>query len=120
MGGLLLVRPRVFGSKSGDNFDYKDRKFPVEIDASTLQTDEFIITVPSGYTVDELPPAVNAVSTPASYVSQASFEGNQLRYKREYKVQQVMVPLEGLKELKSVYNQISADERNSAVLKRVP
>jgi hypothetical protein len=119
MGNLLLVRPRVFGSKSGDNFDYKDRKFPVEIDAATLQTDEFHISVPAGFTVDELPPAVKVDSGHAAYASEAKFENNKLSYKREYKVQKVMIPLEELKQLKGVYTQIAADERNSAVLKRV-
>ncbi len=119
MGNMLLVRPRVFGSKSEGIIDLKERKFPFELESATLQTDEFDLQVPPGYTVDELPPPTNATSKIASYTSQIKFADNTIQYKREFKIDQVMIPLEKLPELNGLYKQILADERNAAVLKRI-
>ena len=118
MGTMMLVRPRVIGSMVDASFDLKDRKYPVELDGASDMTDEFDITVPPGYTVDELPPPVSADIAPASYKSHSEFKDNVLTYKREYKVREVMIPLERLKELRGFYGMISADERGAAVLKR--
>lgn len=118
VGGMILVRPRVFGSKSGGLLDLKDRKYPYELDSPTRQTDEFRIKLPFGYTVDELPPPTAVTNPAASYTSEAKLEGDVLTYKREFKAEQVMVPTEKLGELNAAYKKIQADERNAAVLKR--
>jgi hypothetical protein len=118
VGGLLLVRPRVFGSKGAGNIDLKERKYEYELGAPTLQTDEFNITLPAGFVLDELPAPVKVSSIGATYKSEIKMEGNVLSYKREFMLDKVAVPLENLKELNSAYRQISADERNSAVFKR--
>lgn len=118
MGALLLIRPRVFGSKMEGTIDLKERKYAFELGAPTLQTDEFNIAMPAGFTVDELPTPTKVSSPGASYKSEIKMDGNVLSYRREYTLNQVSVPLEGLKELNSTYRQISADERNSAVFKR--
>jgi hypothetical protein len=118
-GPLLLLRPRVFGSKAESIFDLKERKHALEIEAPTLQTDEFHITLPDGMVADELPPAVDAVSGPISYSSLSTFKDKVLNYKRTYKIDQVHVPLQGLEEWNRVNRKIVQDERSSAVIKRV-
>ncbi|MBI2682870.1 MAG: DUF3857 and transglutaminase domain-containing protein [Acidobacteriales bacterium] len=118
MGGMMLVRPRVVGTMVDASFDLKDRKYPVELDGTSAETDEFRITVPPGYMVDELPPAVAADIAPASYKSNSEFKDNVLTYRREYRVKQVMIPLDKLKELHGFYGMIAGDERSAAVLKR--
>src|SRR5208337_3313897 len=48
-GGLLLVRPRVIGSKSSALLETREpRKYPVEFDAPVWDTDAFYITLPPG------------------------------------------------------------------------
>src|SRR5712671_5778791 len=60
-GGLLLVRPRVIGSKSRGLLETKEpRYFSIEFDGPARDTDSFEITVPAGYEVDDLPPPVDA------------------------------------------------------------
>jgi hypothetical protein len=120
VGGLLLIRPRIFGSKAEGLIDLKERKYPVEMEATAIHSDEFNITLPMGFTVDELPAPVKIVSGPISYSSESVLNGTTLKYNRQYKVEQVMVPLEGLEELNRVNRKIAQDERNSAVLKRQP
>ncbi|MGC1648456.1 MAG: DUF3857 and transglutaminase domain-containing protein, partial [Candidatus Sulfotelmatobacter sp.] len=55
-GSLLLVRPRVLGSKASDVLETREpRKFPFEFSGPLRDTDNFEIALPPGYQVDELP-----------------------------------------------------------------
>jgi hypothetical protein len=117
-GNLLLVRPRVLGSKSRDLLETKEaRKYPVEFDGPSRDTDTFEITIPPGYEVDDLPPPINADYSFASYHSKTEAQGNVLRYTRTFEVKELSVPVSKVDELKKLYRIIASDERNTAVLK---
>lgn len=117
-GNLLLVRPRVIGNKSSSLLETKEpRKYPVEFEGPSRDTDTFEIKLPDGYQVDDLPPAVNADYSFASYHSKAEVEGNTLRYTRTFEVKELSVPLSKVEDLKKLYRIIAGDERNTAVLK---
>ncbi len=118
-GNLLLVRPRVLGQKSEIMLEGKERRHPVEFDEASLQTDSYEITLPEGYAIDELPSPVELDAGVATYHSRAEVQGNVLRYRREYRVKNVYVDRQELQKLKSFFRQVAADERNSAVLKKV-
>jgi len=117
-GDLLLVRPRVLGQKQLDLFGEKPRKYPVEFENASVESDIFEITVPAGYAVEEVPPPLEADCGAAAYRSKVEVTANVLRYDRQYTVKGVTVPTDRLDELKKFFRQIAADERNSAVLKR--
>jgi hypothetical protein len=58
----------VLGVKSSGLLETKEpRKFPIEFDGPSRDTDSFDITVPDGYLVDDVPPAVDADYGFASY-----------------------------------------------------
>jgi len=116
VGGLMLVRPRVFGSKSEGIYDLKERKYDVELDAPAFQTDDFEITLPSNYSVDELPRGVDLQGPVGSYSSTTTATGNTLSYKRQYVIKQVHVPVKDLDQLNRFFSGIIADEKSSAVL----
>src|SRR5713226_3392034 len=119
-GNLLLVRPRFIGNKSSDLLETKEpRKYPVEFDGPSQDTDTFEITLPAGYEVDDLPPPVNADYSFASYHSKTEVNGNTLKYTRTFEVKELSVPLGKVEELKKLYRVIAGDERNTAVLKPV-
>ncbi len=119
-GGLLLVRPRVLGSKSSGIMETKEpRKFPVEFDGPVRDTDSFEITLPPGYEVDDLPPPVDVDYGYADYHSKTVVAGNVIRYSRTFEVKDLSVPVSKADELKKFYRIISSDERNTAVLKPV-
>lgn len=117
-GNLLLLRPRVLGQKAQDFFRGKERKYPVQFEAPTLQTDAFEITLPPGFTVDDLPSPADLDAGFASYKSQIEVKGNVLRYSRQYEIKDILVPTEQLPRLKTFYRQVAGDENASAVLKR--
>jgi len=117
-GDLLLLRPRFVGNKSSDLLETKEpRKYPVEFDGPSRDTDIFEISLPPGYVVDDLPPPVNADYSFASYHSKTEATGNVLKYTRTFEVKELSVPLNKVEDLKKLYRIIASDERNTAVLK---
>jgi len=117
-GDLLLVRPRVLGSKSSGILETKEpRKFPVEFEGPFRDTDTFDITLPTGYEVDELPPPIDADYSFASYHSKTDAHEHTLHYTRTMEIKELSVPVSKMDELKKFYRMIASDERNTAVLK---
>jgi predicted transglutaminase-like cysteine proteinase len=117
-GGLLLVRPRVLGNKGQGILETKEpRKFSIEFTGPARDTDNFEITIPAGYVVDDVPPPVDADYGFASYHSKTEVKGNVIDYQRTYEVKELSVPVNRAEELKKFYRIIASDERNTVVLK---
>ncbi|HSK45485.1 MAG TPA: DUF3857 domain-containing protein [Candidatus Binatia bacterium] len=117
-GPLLLVRPRVVGEMAGAFDVTKPRHYAYEFDAPFLRSDSVEITLPEGYSVDELPEPAKAVFPFAEYTSKAEKEGNVLKYNRQYRMQTTQVPVERIEQLRKLFAQIGTDEKNMAVLKK--
>ncbi len=117
-GSLVLVRPRVIGTKSSAILETKEpRKFAIEFEGPARDTDSFEITIPPGYEVDDLPPPVDSDYSFASYHSKTEAKGGVIHYTRTFEVKELSVPVERAEELKKFYRIIASDERNTAVLK---
>ena len=117
-GNLLLLRPRFIGNKSSDLLETKEpRKYPVEFDGPSRDTDTFEIALPPGYEVDDLPPQVDADYSFASYHSKTEVSGGTLKYTRTFEVKELSVPVSKVEELRKLYRIIASDERSTAVLK---
>jgi hypothetical protein len=119
-GNLLLVRPRVLGSKGSGILETKEpRKFPLEFDGPSRDTDSFDIALPPGYEVDELPPPMDMDYSFGSYHSKTEASGQMLHYTRALEIKELSVPVSKMDELKKFYRMIATDERNTAVLRPV-
>jgi hypothetical protein len=117
-GNLLLVRPRVLGIYAQGFLEQKEpRKYPIELDCPAQYSDEFDITLPAGFEVDDLPPAMNIENSFASYHSKTELKGNVLHYERIFEVKQLSIPVEQSDELRKFYRMVATDERGTAVLK---
>lgn len=117
-GDLLLLRPRVIGTKARAILETKEpRRFPVEFEGPVRDVDQFEITLPPGYEVEELPPPVDADFGFASYHSKTESKGNVVGYTRTFEVKELSVPVSKAEELKKFYRIIASDERNTAVIK---
>ena len=120
-GNLLLVRPRVIGNKGLGFLETKEpRKFAIELDEPTRDTDTFEITIPAGYAVDDLPPPVDAEYSFASYHSKTVVNGNVVGYTRTFEVKELSVPVNKAEDLRKFYRIIAGDERSTVVLKPTP
>ncbi len=117
MGPLLMVRPRVLGSESME-LDRKHRKYPIDLRETRLDNDDYTITVPEGYAVDELPDPVKLDVGFAAYESSTRLDGNLLHYTRTYTVREVSIPADRYDDLQKLAAAIDADEQNHAVFKK--
>ena len=118
VGNLLALRPAVVGRESSDLLETKDpRKFPVNFAGPRHDSDQFEITIPSGYAVDDLPPPVDLDYNFASYHSKTEAVGNVLKHTRSLDIKELTVPMSEMENLKKFYRVIAGDERNTAVLK---
>jgi hypothetical protein len=120
-GELLLVRPRVLGSKGSGLLETDEpRVHPIEFDRPQLDTDVFEIAIPDGFVIDELPPTVKVDEGFAAYQSKTEAVGKKIRYTRIFEIRELSVPAVKAEKLKQLYRTIANDERNLAVLKRAP
>jgi hypothetical protein len=120
VGDLLALRTVVLGRESTDLLETKEpRKFPVNFDGPRHDADQFEITIPPGYEVDDLPPPVDLDYKFASYHSKVESAGNVLKYTRSLEIKELTVPLSEIEDLKKFNRVIAGDERNTAVLKPV-
>ncbi len=118
-GDLLIVRPCVLGEKELTFDSEKPREYPVEFPTSTLDTDQFSITLPPGFVPEQLPSPVNISDAFVNYKSETKLVGNVLQYTRSYEVKTSFVAVKDLGQLKRDFQAISLDERSLAVLHRV-
>lgn len=118
VGDLMLVRPRVIGVKSSGILETKEpRQFPVEFEGPVMDRDNFEITIPAGFVVDDLPPPADVDFSFASYHSKTEAKSNIISYTRTFEVKELSVPVSKAEDLKKFYRIIASDERNTAVLR---
>jgi hypothetical protein len=117
-GDLILLRPCVLGRKSSGILETREpRHYPIEFEGPVRDTDQFEISLPAGYEVDELPSPVDADFSFASYHAKSELKGNVIYYTRTFEIKELSVPLNKADELKKFYRIVAGDERNAAVLK---
>ncbi|HET6840603.1 MAG TPA: DUF3857 domain-containing protein [Candidatus Angelobacter sp.] len=117
-GAMLLVRPRVVGEMAGAWDANKPRHYAYDFPAPFVNTDKVEIAVPEGFQVYELPEPAKTALPFAQYSSKTEAEGNTIKYTREYKMEATEVPLDGMAQLKTLFADITSDEKNMAVLKK--
>jgi transglutaminase-like putative cysteine protease len=116
-GDLLLVRPRVIGSHV-ERISEKERKYPIDLGETGTWRDTIDVALPAGYVVDDMPEPVSVDVGFASYKSEVKASGATLHYSREYVVRDLDLAPEKYPDVKKLMSAITADENNSAVLKK--
>ncbi len=116
-GGLLLVRPRVLGVKTlGLATTKHPREYPFELSGMGLETDSFDITIPSGYSVDDLPEPADADYGFASYHAKTVVEAGRSTIAAATRSSR-RGPGRSGGQGQDVYQIVAGDERNMVVLK---
>jgi len=117
-GGLLFLRPRIVGQLEGFLDTSKPRHYSYQFTVPSLLNETVEITLPEGFRADELPPAVASVFPFGAYSSSTEVADNLLRYKREYRVSDTVVPVDRIGELRKLFTEIRNDEKNVATLRK--
>ena len=121
-GNLLLLRPRVLGSKTSafppELLDpTKTRHYPVELGGPTVQNDLFDFQLPEGYSAKDLPKPISLQFPFGSYKSSMEATGNTLRYKRTYQLNKAVVTMDQMDDFKKFVRAIHEDEQTAIVVK---
>jgi transglutaminase-like putative cysteine protease len=116
-GDLLLLRPRVLG-RLARPYNDKPRTYPIDLGETGTWRDRVDVALPAGYTVDDLPAAVDLDLGFASYKSDVKADGGVLHYSREYIVRQLDLAPEKSGDVSKLMAVINSDENSSAVLKK--
>lgn len=117
-GPILLVRPRVAGSDAEPLDVQQQRRFPVEFASLYSHSEDYTITVPAGFKVEELPEPVDMDSEFASYKSKTELQGNELHYQREFSVKSLEIPTDKYGDFRKFESRVANDENAPAMLLR--
>jgi hypothetical protein len=114
---LLLVRPRVLGTVEAP-FNQKPRVYPFDMGQTGRWRDNFEVSIPPGYVVDDLPNPMNVDVGFATYHSEVKADSTTLYYKRELVIKELELGPQKYPELRKLEATIATDENNNAVLKK--
>jgi hypothetical protein len=116
-GPLMLVRPRVLGRVSL-GLEKKERKYPIEMHSTSRSDDEYVIEIPAGFVVDDVPNPVKVDSGFGSYESQIKVSGSKITYTRTYINRTLEIPTDKLADYRKFQARIAEDENAVVVLKK--
>jgi len=114
-GNLLVFKPVIVSRRNFTYLTDKKRMTPVEIDSSAMnETASF--TLPDGFAVDEVPPAVNVEATFGKYTSNCEVKTNKLLCTRAMTLNRTIVPVEKYSMAKDFFSKIRDAEQIPVVL----
>jgi hypothetical protein len=118
-GGFLVVRPRAVGQKAVDltSRERRARLYPVDLETSSLERDEFTFEFPEGYAVEGLPKPLDIDAGFAVYRSATEAAGRTVVYRREYRLGEPLLPASRFEEALKFFLAVAAEEQQSLLLK---
>ena len=118
-GGYLVLRPRVVGQKAVDlgTKGQAARLYPIDLETTTLARDEFTIELPEGCGVDSPPKPVDLEAGFAAYRSRTEMSGRTLVYRREYRLNEPVIPVARYGEALKFFLAVGSEEQQSLLLK---
>lgn len=114
-GPMMLVRPRVRGNWV-HFYDDKPRTLPFDLSGTESLRAHYEITLPEGYTVDELPAPIDLDTDFGNYHSSCTVKDGKLVYERTVKITKLELPANRAHDYNNFQNTILHDEKASVVL----
>ena len=115
-GDYIYVNPLIFLHVSESPFKQSERTLPIEFSHQDLLNLNINLTIPEGYTVDELPESGRQVTsdgkiTALYYIQQ---QGRQISVKYSFQLKQLLFTPESYPELKKFWEMLA--EKNNAMM----
>ena len=116
----IYVNPLLFMHMPETPFKQSERKFPIEFDYPYDYHLRVSLTIPEGYSVDELPKSMSFVTEDKqiSLVYHVVHQGQQIGIKYELKLDDVFFPVGKYQELKLFWEMVSEVNNSMLVLKK--
>lgn len=119
-GDLIYLDPFIRQSQKENPFKSEVREYPVDFGSPLEQTFFLKLTVPEGYTVDELPQSkvITMPENGARYIYNTSHSGNQITITSMFHINKSLFSQLEYPYLREFYNQIVAKQAEQIVLKK--
>ena len=98
--------------------DDEERKYPVFYYYAYLDIDSVEIELPFGYTIEGAPPPQNIQTDFGQYQTDYSLEGNILKYRRMYQLDENMISTEQYESYRNFIREVSKNDNASFVFKK--
>jgi hypothetical protein len=117
-GKRLLVPAYLFQAKQQlDAFKHAERKFPIYFPYAFGEADRVNLTIPSGYSLESVPPQQTAQLKYAGYQNLAQFDGKMLVTQRVLQVNGILFRLDVYPEFRDFFNKVQAGDEQQVVLR---
>jgi hypothetical protein len=117
-GGLFVFRPRILGVKAVDlaSGQVGQRRYPLDLETTCLEYDEFTIELPEGWTLEAPPTPAEIDGGFASYKSATVLNDRTLVYRREYQLVEPLLAAARFDEVRRFFIAVGTDEQQSVIL----
>ncbi len=116
-GTRLLVTPNMFSCDQINLPKYKDRQMPFELSRGFVNTDEYIINLPKGYSAGNLPEKESIETEFGKYTYELEkMDGAQIKFKRFLKIVDGSFSKEKYEEYRKFRAQIKKIDKSRIVL----
>ncbi len=116
-GKRVLMPSFLFQTKQLDVFKHAERKYPVYFPYAFAETDDLMIAVPTGYTVESVPGKQDARLPYALYESATRFSGAKFEAQRVLLFNGIFFPPEKYSDVKGFFNKVQAGDEQQVVFK---
>jgi hypothetical protein len=112
---LLVFKPVIVGRRNGIVLTETKRSHPVELDSNAMK-ETIVFNLPQGFTVDEMPDAVNLETAFGKYTTNYEVKDGKLIFSRSLTIARTNIPVEKYNSVKDFYSKIHAAEQSPVVL----
>ncbi|TKG93464.1 DUF3857 domain-containing protein [Puteibacter caeruleilacunae] len=120
-GDRIYIKTTLFDQKEKNPFKLKERKYPVDFGYTFKENQVYLINIPEGYEVEELPQAIN-MKIPqnggAFTLIIRDAGNNMLQIQNRISINKPIFTAEEYEILKEFYNQIIQKESEQIILKK--
>jgi hypothetical protein len=114
---LLIFKPAIVSRSNSIYLTDKNRTHPVSLDSNSFN-ETAIFDLPEGFTVDEMPDAVNLKTSFGKYSTSYEIKDGKLIFKRSLVTSRMVVPTEKYSVVRDFYSKIRDAEQSPVVLLR--
>ncbi len=112
---LLVFKPAIVGRRQGVFLTETKRTYPVLLDSNSIK-ETVVFTLPQGFTVDEMPDAINLETPFGNYSTKYELKDGKLLFTRNLVTFRTTVSVDKYKTVKDFYSKILAAEQSPVVL----
>ncbi|MDY8136499.1 DUF3857 domain-containing protein [Aquimarina sp. 2201CG5-10] len=118
-GNRLLVTPNLFSCDQSNLPKYSDRNTSLVIPRGYVNVDEYVISIPKGYTLGNLPEKKSIETIFGSYTRELEkIDDSHIKFKRSLKIIDGTFPKEKYEEYRLFRNKIKKTDKSKIVLKQ--